>query len=328
MDDLSNSPVIYTVMVFDPDKFPGKVLNGQKDSPKRCRFCGKVLDASHFSKEAHAISVSLGNTKFICADECDECNETFGQKLENDITNFFQVFLSLYQVPRRNGKERQVAGRNFEMQTSSKPNPFSDLPLISLHMRDWKDEKLSAENVAEMMKGFDLSNKTYVPQNIYKAICKYALSLMPHSATLHYQKTIEWIQSDSYESELPKLKMASIDRNGNEPYMIIFLRKVSDNNYPLCVVSLCVTNIQMVYVLPFCDESTGVEYDNTQFGAFWKQFTSATGGIDHYNDIDFSNTQRTSLKLDPDLTIEAGAEIMRLKKDSETGQWVADNEVK
>lgn len=179
------------------------------------------------------------------------------------------------------------------MQTSGKPHPFSDLPLISLHMRDWKDEKLSVEDVAEMMKGFDLSNKTYVPQNIYNAICKYALSLMPHSTTLHYQKTIEWIQSDSYEPELSKLK-----------------------------------NIQMFYIIPFCDEPTGVESDNAQFRAFWEQFMKATGGIDRYNDCDFSNTQRTSHKLDLDLTIEAGAEILRLKKDSETGQWVADNEVK
>ena len=154
MDNLGNAAVTYTVMVFDPDKFPGKVFNGQKDSPKRCRFCGRILDASHFSKEAHAISISLGNTKFICTDECDECNECFGRNLENDITNFFQVFLSLYQVPKRNGKERQVTGRNFEMQTSTKPHPFSDLPLITLHMRDWKDENLSADDVVEKIKAY------------------------------------------------------------------------------------------------------------------------------------------------------------------------------
>ncbi len=327
-EDNRKNPVTYIVRMFDPEKFSGKVFNGQKDAPKRCRFCGRVLDASHFSKEAHAISISLGNTKFICADECDECNESFGRKLENDITNFFQVFLSLYQVPKRNGKERQVTGRNFEMQTSSKPHPFSDLPLISFHMRNWKNENLSPEDVAELMKEFDLSNKTYVPQNIYKAICKYALSLMPHSMTLHYQKTIEWIQNDSFESALPNIKMASIDRKGNEPFMILFLREVHNNEYPLCVASLCVTNIQMFYIIPFCDESAGVECDNAQFGAFWKQFTKAVGGIDGYDDCELSNAQRTGFKFDFDLKIEPGAEIMRLKKDSDSGQWVADNGVK
>lgn len=322
------SLVNYSVMLFDPGKFSGKVFNGQKDAPKRCRFCGRFLESSHFSKEAHAISISLGNTKFICADECDECNELFGRSLENDITNFFQVFLSLYQVPKRNGKERQVTGRNFEMQTSCKPHPFSDLPLISFHMRDWKDEKLSATDVTEMMKEFDLSNKTYVPQNIYKAISKYALSLMPHSMTLHYQKTIKWIQSGSYEAELPIIKMASIDRNGNEPTMILILRKTPSKEYPLCVASLCVTNIQFFYIIPFCDESTGVENDNAQFSAFWEQFTKATGGIDNFNDCKLSNAQRTGFKFDLDIKIEPNAEIMRMRKDSETGQWVADKERK
>ena len=327
-EDNRKNPVTYIVRMFDPEKFSGKVFNGQKDAPKRCRFCGRVLDASHFSKEAHAISISLGNTKFFCADECDECNEKFGRKLENDITNFFQFFLSLYQVPKRNGKERQVKGRNFEMQTSSKPHPFSDLPLISLHMRDWKDENLSADDVVEKMKEFDLSNKTYVPQNIYKAICKYALSLMPHSMTLHYQSTIEWIHSDSFVQELPRIKMASIDRKGKEPIMVIFLRKAPNNEYPLCVASLCVANIHLFYSLPFCDESNGAECDNAQFGAFWEQFTKATGGIDFYDDCELSNAQRTGFKFDFDLKIEPGAKIMRLKKDSDNGQWVTDKGVK
>lgn len=328
MDYPGNTPVTYNVRMFDPEKLSGKVFNGQKDGPKRCRFCGRVLDASHFSKEAHAISISLGNTKFICADECDECNEQFGKTLENDITNFFQVFLSIYQVPKRNGKERQVSGRNFEMKMSNEPHPFSDLPLLRFHLHDWKDESISAEDVTELMKDFDLTNKTFVPQNIYKAICKYALSLMPHSATLHYQKTIEWIHSDSYESKLPSIKFASFDRKGNEPIMVLFLRNTSSDEYPLCVASLCVANIHMFYVLPFCDESKGSEVDNFQFTAFWKQFTKATADLDCYFDSELSNTQRIGFKFDFDLKIEPGAEPLRLMKDDVTGQWVVDNGIK
>lgn len=328
MDNPDNTPVTYNARLFDPDKISGKVFNGQKDAPKRCRFCGKILDASHFRKEAHAISVSLGNTKFICADECNECNEQFGKKLENDITNFFQVFLSIYQVPKRNGKERKISGRNFEMQMNNDPHLFSDLPLLRFHMYDWKDERISAEDVTHMMKEFDLTNKTFVPQNIYKAICKYALSLMPHSATLHYQKTIEWIKSDSFETELPNIKIASFDREGNEPIMALFLRNESSKEYPLCVASLCVANIHMFYVLPFCDESTGIESDNVQFATFWKQFTKATAGIDYYDDCELSTAQRIGLKFDFDLKIEPDAEPLRLRKDDVTGQWVIDNGIK
>lgn len=325
-EDNGKNPVTYTVRIFDPKRFSGKVFNGQKDAPKRCRFCGRILDVSHFSKEAHAISISLGNTKFICADECDECNERFGKMLENDITNFFQVFLSLYQVPKRKGKERQVSGRYFEMQMSNESHPFSDLPLLRIRMHDWKDESISAEDVAEMMKEFDLTNKTFIPQNIYKAICKYALSLMPHSATLYYQKTIEWLQGDLYESELPCVRIASFDREGNEPIMVLFLRNVISKEYPLCVASLCVANIHMFYVLPFCDESTGVESDNAQFGTFWAQFTKAHADLDSYDECDLSNAQRIGFKFDFELTFEPGAVPIKLKEDDETGQWVIDGD--
>lgn len=87
--DTSDTSVKYTIRLFDLVKSSRKIYIGQKDAPKRCRFCGKVMDSSHFSKEAYTISISLENTKFICADECNECNEQFGNRLENDITNFF-----------------------------------------------------------------------------------------------------------------------------------------------------------------------------------------------------------------------------------------------
>lgn len=80
MCETDNTSIDYKVLIFDPEKFSGKVINGERDGQRRCRFCGRILDEQHFTKEAHAISISLGNTKFICADECDECNEWFWAK--------------------------------------------------------------------------------------------------------------------------------------------------------------------------------------------------------------------------------------------------------
>lgn len=191
-------------------------------------------------------------------------------------------------------------------------------------MRDWQDENIS--DVASLMKNFDLSNKTFVPQNVYKAICKYALSLMPHSLTLLYQKTIEWIQSDSFEHSLPKIKMASFDREGNEPIMALFLRKNDNKRFPLCIASLCVANIHLFYILPFSDESESTEQDNILFDSFWRQFTKVAARIDSYKDCELSNMKRTVLEFETELTIESGATPIRLKKDGETGQWIVDEE--
>lgn len=318
-------PIKYKVLKYDPGIFSGKAFNGKNSGKRRCRFCGQVLDETHFQKEAHAISVSLGNKKFFCADECDECNEKFGQSLENDVTQFFQVFLSLYQVPKRDGQERQVSGRNFDMKMSNE-NPLStDLPLLRFHLNDWKDDNAIPDEVIKKMTGLDLSNKTFVPQNIYKAICKYALSLMPHSMTLHYQRTIQWIRDNSFESSLPKLKIASFDRKGNEPVMFLLLLETPSELYPLCVANLCVANIHLFYILPFCDESGGVEKDNILFDNFWNQFTKGApiSYGQEYEDADLSSSKRIGFKIEMDLKMEPGATAMFLKKD-ETGQWAPE----
>lgn len=329
----------YAVRTFNPSKIKGKLYNGANTGSRRCRFCGKVLDESHFTKIAHAISVSLGNTKFFCSDECDECNESFGHRLENDITNFFQVFLSLYQIPKRDGTDRMVRGRNFEMQMGNDMNNLSEMPILRFHLSDWKDDIPSLHDISKLMNNLDLSNKTFVPQNIYKAICKYALSLMPHSLTMHYQKTIEWIKSDSYEVSLPRLKYASYGRVEKEPNLMLFLRKTPNKYAPLCVVSLFVTNLHLLYVLPFCDESEGTEFDNIGFDFFWRSLchSAQNGPLDSlfseyveksFNDCDFSDTKRAKLQFEMDFKIEDGVEPIRLHKDEVTGQLVIFEDVK
>lgn len=318
----------YAALVFDPDKFTGKVFIGKRNGQRRCRFCGRVLDESHFQKEAHAISVSLGNTKFICADECDECNEDFGRRIENDVVQFFQIYLLLGQVPKRNGKMRQVPGRNFEMYMSDEASSFTGLLTLCFQLRDWNDDNISTDEVVRMMNSLDLSNKTYVPQNIYKAFCKYALSLMPHAATLQYQKTIQWINGDSFEPSLPKVKVATVAREGKQPKMCIFLRKTPGRLYPLCIVSLCVTHIHFFYILPFCEESEGTEADNALFDAFWKQFSKCAPAalLDQFKDQDFSSSNREELNIDVDLTFEPGAAPIRLKREGKAENWTIDED--
>lgn len=311
----------YSVIIFDPSLISETLFNERKQGKKRCRFCGRILDESHYKKDAHAISASLGNTKFFCSDECDECNENFGRTWENDVTQFFQVYLLLNQVPKRNGKERHVSGRNFEMQMSNENQFFADLPLLQLHLYDWKNDNDSTENVIQMMSNLNLTNKTYIPQNVYKAMCKYALSLMPHSATHLYQKTIQWIQGGLYESNLPQLKIASTDRTVKEPVMCLMLRKTSNRILPHCVVFLHVANLYFVYTLPFCEESEGTNQDDILFNAFWNEFSKKCQFLPAYGKIDLSATERIELKFDMEMSIEAGATPIKLKKDIETGQW-------
>lgn len=73
---------------------------------------------------------------------------------------------------------------------SNDHHPFSDLPLLCFHVYDWKDESIAAEDVSKMMRNSALTNKTFIPQNIYKVICKFALSLMPHLVAYTIKKPL------------------------------------------------------------------------------------------------------------------------------------------
>ena len=154
------------------------------------------------------------------------------------MVNFFQVFLSLYRITKRNGDDRIIAGRNFDMTMSEKNEFLSDFPLLKIHLRDWKDGDLPISIEKGYKTKLDLTNKTFIPQNVYKALCKYALSLMPHSITTRFQPTIDWIKGNKIVTELPALKMAFIDRDGNDPFIKLHFRDSDKSIFPTLHIEL------------------------------------------------------------------------------------------
>lgn len=316
--------VTYKYLCFDHSKFTEKIFNGNPDATKRCRFCGKTLDSSHYTKEAHAISVSLGNTKFFCADECDNCNAWFGRYLESDMVNFFQIFLSLYRVSKRNGDDRVISGRNFDMTMSDKNEFLPDLPLLKIHMRDWKDGELPIIIENGYKTELDLTNKTFVPQNVYKALCKYALSLMPHSVTTRFQPTIDWIKGNKIATELPTLKMAFIDRDGNDPLIKLHFRESDENTLPFCFVTMIVANCHILYTLPFCMENGEEINTKEQFKRFTETYIIESGTSRLFDNVDLSNSSRTGFIVELDFKFAEGATMHKLQLSDDGKSWIIE----
>ena len=322
METIEDKTVTYKYLCYDHSKFTEKIFNGNPNATKRCRFCGKTLDSSHYTKEAHAISVSLGNTKFFCADECDSCNAWFGRFLESDVVNFFQVFLSLYRITKRNGDDRIIAGRNFDMTMSEKNEFLSDFPLLKIHLRDWKDGDLPISIEKGYKTKLDLTNKTFIPQNVYKALCKYALSLMPHSITTRFQPTIDWIKGNKIVTELPALKMAFIDRDGNDPFIKLHFRDSDKSIFPLCIVSMIIANCHILYTLPFCIENSEEITTKEQFRRFTETYIIESEISQLFDNVDLSNSSRTGFIVDLDLKFEEGATMHKLQKSDEEQSWL------
>lgn len=74
-------------------------IGNAKKADRTCRFCGNSRKTgAQFNKEAHAIPAALGNKYLKLADECDDCNQYFGDKIEPtlvELLNIQRVFLGI-----------------------------------------------------------------------------------------------------------------------------------------------------------------------------------------------------------------------------------------
>lgn len=70
-----------------------KTYKVPKKENRTCKYCGKDKQNTTFRNDSHIIPHSLGNNKYIDAEECDNCNQKFSLEIENDSTKFFNLLL-------------------------------------------------------------------------------------------------------------------------------------------------------------------------------------------------------------------------------------------
>ncbi len=58
---------------------------------KICSLCSKKSPEVTFKKKSHIIPESLGNKIYFSNEECDDCNEKFGNELENELAKYFNL---------------------------------------------------------------------------------------------------------------------------------------------------------------------------------------------------------------------------------------------
>ncbi|MDA3054813.1 MULTISPECIES: HNH endonuclease [unclassified Campylobacter] len=212
-----------------------KIGHGLKKD-RVCRFCGKKYGETTFNSEAHAISEALGNKKLIINDECDECNKFFDKNIEKDFIIFNDFFRVFYEIENKKHKTPNIKNNEFNLSNKGDNNIFISVKdnfdgnNLHLHFGNGK------------------------PQNLYKALCKFAISVIDEKYLYNLQETIQWIMGKKETKKLPKvIEIFNPYNVVKEPNIVVFIRK-NNSDLPFMFATLSFTAIAYTFIIPFSNK--------------------------------------------------------------------------
>lgn len=264
-------------------------IGNARKKDRTCRFCNRtVAMGAKFDKEAHAIPAALGNKYLKLADECDDCNQHFGDEVEPtlvELLNIQRVFL---------GIEARGSRPMIEFAGGQMFHDGERMVIVS--------DKISqdASGVLSAQLGRD---KLLVPQRFYQALSKIALSVIPEAELVALQRTIGWVRyGSSADMPIPKVAAAIIPLSPDPSAQItLYIRKKSASRLPHVVCEFRLGCYMYVYALPFSDRDNWDLIEFFEDGDFKDTFR-------HYSYVpswilqDYSNTREISIVQNITLT--------------------------
>lgn len=259
-----------------------KQFIGEPDKSKRvCRFC-KETGASLFRKDSHAISAFLGNDFVFCNEECDNCNQGFVKKLEQDLDDYYAVARSLDSCLNRDAKKVNFRGKDFQIDNSG------NIPILTLK------GMLNLDNIGKEGEGISLvNNKTIDVRNIYKCLVKYVIASLPSEELVPFTKTVDWIRGKLHPTYLPPLYRVETLRNMPRPELAILTRKDKKKDVPYCIGRFAFMSNYYVFAVPYCQP---YDVGNSMLKEALKRYVLLSeNDISHYTVEDFNSKEKYNI---------------------------------
>ncbi len=168
--------------------FHDEILSNSYINKKgECRFCKKSSPEVSFNHLAHVVPEFLGNKYLYSNDECDNCNQKFGNTIETDLANYIGIHRTLTTIEGKNG----VPQKNFQKEREKiyfGKNKILELVVHADSQKiklNKKDKTIRVESVKE----------PFFPFGVFKALTKIALSILPDLYLKEFADTINWVNS-------------------------------------------------------------------------------------------------------------------------------------
>lgn len=215
---------------------------------RKCRFCGKgISDGAKFEHVSHAISQSLGNNMLFALDECDDCNQKFSI-LEQNLGNLLSLMLYTYDIKGKSSKKNPRGLRKMET-PDYKFSTEGNMKVVIV--KNWEQRTLLDElkhsgtiNLQSMLK-FD----KYIPLNVYKTFCKFAINLINAEDVNHFSKLIRRIKEDDVFPFNPIIFVSPCSMANEQPIFMYFTQSTS-NKEPFCIVCFLICNLIFLVEIP------------------------------------------------------------------------------
>lgn len=213
---------------------PSKKIKPIGDSiNKKCRFCGKTKKETRFKKIAHAFPDSIGNSVLISNIECDNCNQFFGNSIENEYANFFSLYHSIMQIDGKSG----VPKCGYKISCSKRTKSCAK-NCVEIHFgQEYPSMRICEEVPTDYI---EMSNTSLTisrplgrccPIAVFKTIVKMAITVMPPEEVPLFSKTVQWLLApqhqniDSNRKLLVRYKMIPGFNVTKYPHYALYRRK-------------------------------------------------------------------------------------------------------
>lgn len=249
----------YNMFPFTGEK---RFAIGEPNKTKRvCRFCGKSQPDTTFRNVAHSISEAFGNKNIITNDECDECNCLFDENIERDIINYLSLFRPFFGIKGKSGTPI-IKGCNFTLSNEDDKFVIVFKGDVETGEREGPPKLLKLETYEKVSL-----------QSIYKALCKFALSVIDYTQIEHFQDTIKWLKSSNAPCELPQMALLrTYNFFKRYPEIILYIRKCDNNKLPYMVGEFRWTFMVFAFIVPFSDKDTLSFSKQEEYDIFWNCF--------------------------------------------------------
>ena len=249
----------YELVTFDLDK-DKKIKIGEGLKSKRiCRFCKQESPDVNFQKEAHAISEALGNKKLILNEECDSCNEFFDENVERDFIYYHDLARTMFGIKNKENKTPKMKGENFNFSKEEDKK----LSIAIVENTTGKEEIKPPKNVV-----FKTGNKIKL-QNIYKALCKFSLSVIDEKNLQYFEDTIKWLKGEKEAEELPKVAtLYGYEFFTNRPELTLYVRNNDCDRLPYLVCEFRFAFYMYIFIVPFASKDSKAFLNEEEYTNF------------------------------------------------------------